>query len=54
MDSKPIEDAIRFISMELKANPGADKSKLIQEAAQKYDLTPLQTEFLLSKYITGN
>jgi hypothetical protein len=53
MDSKPIEDAIRFISTELKSNPKADKAKLIEKAASKFDLSPLQSEFLLSKYVTG-
>jgi hypothetical protein len=53
MDNKDIEEAIRFISMELKENPEADKTQLIEKASQKYDLNPLQTEFLLNKYVYG-
>jgi len=49
--SKPMEDAVKFIGLELKINPEADKSKLIEEAAQKFDLSPMQTEFLINKYI---
>lgn len=49
--SKVMEDAYRFIGTELKLNPGAELSKLIEEAAQKFDLTPMQTEFLINKYI---
>ncbi len=49
--NKSIEDAIRFIGTELKDNPGADKSKLIETASQKFDLTPMQTEFLINKFI---
>jgi hypothetical protein len=48
---KPMEDAVKFIGLELKANADADKSKLIEEAAQQFDLTPMQTEFLINKYI---
>ncbi len=48
---KSMEDAFRFISGELKANPEADKAKLIEEAAQKYDLDPKQTDFLVNKFI---
>ncbi len=46
-----MENAIRFISLELKDNPAADRSRLIEAASQKYDLTPMQTEFLINKYI---
>jgi hypothetical protein len=46
-----MEDAIRFISGELKANPNANKAKLIEEAGQKFDLDPKQTEFLVNKFV---
>ncbi len=49
MDSS-LEDAIRFISSELKTDPKADKSKLIEEACQKFDLDPMKSEFLVSKF----
>ncbi len=48
---KHMEEAFRFISGELKTNPKADKSKLIEEAAQKFDLDPKQTDFLVNKFI---
>jgi hypothetical protein len=48
---KSMEDAIRFISGELKANPNASKSKIIEEAAQKFDLDPKQAEFLVNKFV---
>jgi hypothetical protein len=48
---KSIEDAFRFIDGEVKADPGADKAKLIEIACQRYDLTPLQAEFLTKKLI---
>jgi hypothetical protein len=48
---KSMEDAFRFISQELKANPGANRAKLIEEACQKFDLDPKKAEFLISKFI---
>ena len=50
MDSS-MENAIRFISAELQDRPDADRKKIINEASIKYDLNPLQTEFLINKYI---
>jgi hypothetical protein len=48
---KSMEDVIRYISGELRDNPKADRSKLIDEASQRFDLTPMQTEFLINKYV---
>jgi hypothetical protein len=48
---KSMEDVIRFISGELKDNPQANRAKLIEEAAQKYDMDPKQTEFLVNKFV---
>lgn len=52
MDSS-IEDAMRFISAELMENPKADRLKLIEEACQRFDLNPMQGEFLTSKFVTN-
>lgn len=46
-----MEEALIYISGELKDNPDTDKPRLIENASQKFDLTPLQTEFLINKYI---
>ncbi len=48
---RSMEDAIRFISAELNANPGANRAKLIEEAGQKFNLDPKQTEFLVNKFV---
>ncbi len=53
MDSS-IEDAMRFISAELQANPNADRLRLIEEACQRFDLNAMQGEFLTSKFVTGS
>jgi hypothetical protein len=51
MDKELLKEAVQFISLELKSNPGADMLKLIERASQQFDLNPLQTEYLLNKYI---
>ncbi|HOF14815.1 MAG TPA: hypothetical protein PLR54_01205 [Spirochaetota bacterium] len=48
---KSMEEAIRFISFELQESPGTDIAKLIEKASQQFDLTPMQTEFLVNKFI---
>jgi hypothetical protein len=46
-----IKDAVKFIGSELKFNPEANKSELIDTAAQKFDLNPMQTDFLINKFL---
>jgi len=46
-----LENAIRFISDALCANAKADKVKLIEEASERFDLTPMQEEHLYDFYI---
>ena len=46
-----LKDAVRFIGLELKDNPDTNKSKLIELASQKFDLNPMQAEFLINKFI---
>lgn len=49
--NKPMEDALRYISGELKVDPDRDKSTLIHETCLKYNLDPMQEEFLFNKYV---
>ncbi len=50
-----VENAIRYISGQLKENPDAKRSELINEASKKFDLTPMQAEMLVNKYVlSGN
>ena len=52
--NKSMEDVIRFISSEIQANPEINKAKLIQEACRKFDLDPMQEEFLINKYLMNS
>ena len=42
----PITQAVKWIDDQLFDRPQADRLKLVDEAAQRFDLTPLDTEFL--------
>ena len=42
----PIKQAVKWIDDQLLDRPSADRLKLVDEAAQRFDLTPLDTEFL--------
>ncbi len=48
-----IKDALKYISDELREKPDTDKLKLIDEASKRFDLNPLQEEFLTSKLLQG-
>jgi hypothetical protein len=42
----PIKQAVNWIDEQLRDNPGADRLRLIDEAARRFDLSPLDAEFL--------
>ena len=42
----PIARAVKWIDDQLMDRPQADRLKLVDEAAQRFDLTPLDAEFL--------
>ena len=48
-----MEKAIKYISEVLKDTPDADKMKLVEETSTKFNLNPLQTEFLTNKIVYG-
>lgn len=50
---KSMEDAIRYISFEIQDNAQCNIAKLIESASQQFDLTPIQTEFLINKFIVS-
>jgi hypothetical protein len=43
----PIKQAVQWIDDQLHDNSQADRTKLIDEAGRRFDLTPLDSEFLL-------
>jgi len=43
----PIKQAVKWIDEQLEDDPKADRTRLIDEAGRSFDLTPLDSEFLL-------
>lgn len=42
----PIKQAVQWIEDQLRADPAADRVKLLDEASRRFDLTPLDEDFL--------
>jgi len=43
----PIKQAVTWIEDQLRNDPNADRAALIDRASRRFDLTPLDAEFLL-------
>ena len=48
----PIKQAVTWIDDQLRDKPGADRMALLDEAARRFDLSPLDAEFLL-RHLAG-
>ena len=46
-----LKKAVNYISSVIKENSNIDMFHLIEEASKKFDLNPLQCEFLINKYL---
>lgn len=42
----PIKQAVQWIDDQLADRPDADRMKLVDEASRRFDLSPLDTDFL--------
>jgi hypothetical protein len=42
----PIKQAVAWIEERLREQPAADRVKLVDEASRRFDLTPLDADFL--------
>jgi len=49
-ENEKIRKAVKWISAQLQENPAANKSRLINEAAIRFDLNPQETQFLINFY----
>jgi hypothetical protein len=43
----PVKQAIKWIDEQLHDHPDADRFKLIEEASRRFDLSPLDEDFLV-------
>jgi hypothetical protein len=48
----PIKQAVAWIDDRLHDEPGAERLRLVDEAARRFDLSPLDAEFLLRHLAT--
>jgi len=42
----PIKQAVKWLDEQLTANPAADRVKLMDDASRRFDLTPVDQDFL--------
>ena len=42
----PIKQAVKWLEDQLHDNPAADRVKLVDDAARRFDLSPLDADFL--------
>ena len=42
----PIKQAVKWLDDQLADDPAADRTRLIDEASRRFDLTPLDADFL--------
>ena len=42
----PVKKAIAWLDEQLREHPAGDRMKLVEEAATRFDLSPLDAEFL--------
>ncbi len=42
----PLKQAVKWIDEQLAENPRADRMKLVDEASRRFDLSPLDSDFL--------
>lgn len=47
-----IKQAVRWLDQQLTDNPKADRLRLVDEASRRFDLSPLDAEFLL-RHLAG-
>lgn len=43
--------ALRWLDERVREDPGADRMKLVGEAAVRFDLSPVEEEFLLTNWL---
>ena len=43
----PIKQAVKWIDDQLRDNPRADRLQLVDQASRRFDLTPLDADFLI-------
>ena len=53
-EGEDLRKAVKWVSEERKYNPGKELKAIIQEAGMKFDLSPLDEDFLLRQLLKKN
>ena len=48
----PTKQAVKWIEEQLREHPDADRMKLVGDASRRFDLSPLDEDFLM-RHLTG-
>jgi len=48
-----LEKAITYYSNRLSDEPNINKQELLEKTSQEFNLTPVQEEFILNKFVLG-
>jgi hypothetical protein len=46
----PVKAAIKWIDEQVRDNQGVDRVKLLEQAARRFDLSPLEADFLVRHF----
>lgn len=49
-DGGPIREALKWLAARRQEEPGTPRMKLIDEAGRRFDLTPLEVDFLIGAW----
>jgi len=50
-EGESLRRALRWLDDRVKDEPKVERGKLVNEAAQRFDLSPVEEEFLLSNWV---
>ena len=52
-EGEGLRRALRWLDERIREEPGASRAKLVGEAGPRFDLTPVEEEFLLRNWAKG-
>jgi hypothetical protein len=50
-EGESLRRALRWLDERVKEEPGLERSRLVSEASQRFDLSPVEEEFLLVNWV---
>jgi hypothetical protein len=50
-EGESLRRALRWLDERVKEEPGLQRAKLVNEAAARFDLSPVEEEFLLTNWV---